>query len=74
MSFAPIRISGTPFVYRTPEMPINGPVLPRIENLSRMGYLQHIRPITAAYQAGGFTPEISCMRALFDSRIDLFAF
>uniref|UniRef100_A0A1I8EC52 CDK-activating kinase assembly factor MAT1 n=2 Tax=Wuchereria bancrofti TaxID=6293 RepID=A0A1I8EC52_WUCBA len=73
-SFALIRISGAPFVYRRPELPINGPSLPKPEDLSRMGYLQHVLQISGSRYAGGFTPETCCMRALFDSRIDLFLF
>lgn len=72
-SFGPLRISGAPFVYRIPELPINGPPLPSVESLSSMGYLQHIRGVSAARRAGGYLPEVGCMRALFESRIDLFA-
>ncbi|VDK71440.1 unnamed protein product [Litomosoides sigmodontis] len=73
-SFAAIRVSGAPFVYRAPELPINGPPLPKPEDLHRMGYLQHVVQISESRYAGGFTPETCCMRALFDSRIDLFSF
>uniref|UniRef100_A0A8R1XNW6 RING-type domain-containing protein n=1 Tax=Onchocerca volvulus TaxID=6282 RepID=A0A8R1XNW6_ONCVO len=71
-SFASVRISGAPFVYHAPELPINGPSLPNPEDLSRLGYLQHVLHISGNRHAGGFTPETCCMRALFDSRIDLF--
>ncbi|VDO31918.1 unnamed protein product [Onchocerca flexuosa] len=71
-SFASVRISGAPFVYHAPELPINGPSLPNPEDLSRLGYLQHVLQISGNRHAGGFTPETCCMRALFDSRIDLF--
>ncbi|VDN53645.1 unnamed protein product [Dracunculus medinensis] len=73
-SFAPVRVSGRPFVYRPPELPINGPALPSVEQISNGGFLQHIRTFSAARRVGGFTAEICCMRALFESRIDLFAF
>lgn len=71
-SFAPIRISGAPFVYHAPELPVNGPPLPDPSNLLKSGYLQHVPQINMNRFTGGFTPEISCMRALFDSRIDLY--
>ncbi|CAG9537661.1 unnamed protein product [Cercopithifilaria johnstoni] len=73
-SFAAVRISGAPFVYRAPELSLNGPSLPKPEDLSRIGYLQHVLQISGSRYAGGFTPETCCMRALFDSRIDLFLF
>ncbi|KAM3719233.1 CDK-activating kinase [Dirofilaria immitis] len=66
-SFAPIRISGAPFVYRAPELFINGPSLPNREDLSRMGYLQHVLEISGSRYAGGLTPETCCMRALLVS-------
>lgn len=73
-SFAAVRISGAPFVYRAPDLPINGPSLPKPEDLSKLGYLQHALKISKSRCAGGFTPETCCMRALFESRIDLFSF
>lgn len=72
-SFAPVRISGAPFEYRKPLLQINGPPLSDIENLAQMGYLQHIQPpCGSSCYAAGFTPEIACMRALFDAHVDLF--
>ncbi|VDM94955.1 unnamed protein product [Thelazia callipaeda] len=71
-SFAPVRISGAPFEYHELELPFNGPSLPKIEDLSRTGYLQHVLQISSTRFAGGFTSETCCFRALFDSRIDLF--
>ncbi|CAG9534107.1 unnamed protein product [Cercopithifilaria johnstoni] len=71
-SFAAVRISGAPFVYRPSELLINGPPLPKPEDLSRMGYLQHMAQTNAEGCPDRSTPETCCMRALFDSRIDLF--
>ena len=73
-SFGPHRISGAPFVYRPPEMSINGPQLPNWETISSLGYVQHMRTVSKGRLAAGFTPETGCMRALFESRLDLFAF
>ncbi|VDK17458.1 unnamed protein product [Anisakis simplex] len=73
-SFVSLNITGAPFVYHAPELPLNGPPLPDAEVLSQMGYLQHIRSVSSTRLAGGYTAETGCMRALFESRIDLFNF
>ncbi|VDK87051.1 unnamed protein product [Litomosoides sigmodontis] len=69
-SLASVRIGGAPFVYRPPVLPINGPPLPKPEDLSRLGYLQNMPHIN---EKNGSTPEACCMRALFDARVDLFS-
>lgn len=73
-SFGPLRVSGAPFIYRPPELLINGPPVPTWENVASLGYVQHIRTISKGRLAAGFTPETGCMRALFESKIDLYAF
>ncbi|VDD91889.1 unnamed protein product [Enterobius vermicularis] len=73
-TFGPLRVSGAPFIYRPPDLLINGPPLPTWENVSSMGYVQHIRTVSKGRLAAGFTPETGCMRALFESKVDLFAF
>ncbi|VDM45838.1 unnamed protein product [Toxocara canis] len=73
-SFVSLGVAGAPFVYHAPELPLNGPPLPEMETLSQKGYLQHIRTVSLGRLAGGFTAETGCMRALFESRIDLFDF
>ncbi|MFH4983755.1 hypothetical protein AB6A40_010464 [Gnathostoma spinigerum] len=72
-SFGPLRISGAPFMYRKPDLPFNGPFLPSSDQLSSMGYLQHMRSISPSRLAGGFLPETGCLRALFECRVDLFS-
>lgn len=71
-SFVSLGVSGSPFAYREPELQLNGPPLPEVNTLSQMGYLQHIRAVSLGRLAGGFTAETGCMRALFESRVDLF--
>lgn len=73
-TFGSLRVSGAPFIYRPPELLINGPPLPTWESVSSMGYIQHIRKVSKGRLAAGFTPETGCMRALFESKIDLFVF
>lgn len=70
-SFGPLRTAGAPYVHRVPELPLNGPKLPRIEDLANLGYLSHIRMPSVGRVAGGYVAEIGCMRALIDSRQDL---
>lgn len=68
------RMSGRSFEYKPPRLPINGPPIPSKEELEAKGYLQHIRAASLARVAGGFTTHTGCLRALFDSRIDLLSF
>ncbi|EYC43437.1 hypothetical protein Y032_0494g2461 [Ancylostoma ceylanicum] len=68
------RVSGRAFEYKAPRLHINGPPLPVKEELETKGYLQHIRAASLARVAGGFTTHTGCLRALFDSRIDLLSF
>ncbi|KAK6056479.1 exportin 1-like protein, partial [Cooperia oncophora] len=65
------RMSGRAFEYKPPRLLINGPPLPSKEDLEAKGYLQHIRAASSARVAGGFTTHTGCLRALFDSRVDL---
>lgn len=68
------RSSGRTFVYKPPRLLINGPGLPNEEELESKGYLQHVRAASLARMAGGFTTQTGCLRALFESRIDLLSF
>ncbi|KAK6028167.1 CDK-activating kinase assembly factor MAT1 [Ostertagia ostertagi] len=65
------RMSGRAFEYKPPRLLINGPPIPSKEELEAKGYLQHIRAASLARVAGGFTTHTGCLRALFDSRVDL---
>uniref|UniRef100_A0A1I7XUM8 SFM domain-containing protein n=1 Tax=Heterorhabditis bacteriophora TaxID=37862 RepID=A0A1I7XUM8_HETBA len=53
---------------------VNGPPLPEKDELDVKGYLQHIRAASQVRIAGGFTSHTGCIRALFESRIDLLSF
>jgi len=72
-SFVPLRPHGAPFDYRMHELNLNGPIVPDIHSLATLGYLQHMRTASESRLAGGFTTEMGCSRALFDSRVDLYA-
>ncbi|KJH52582.1 CDK-activating kinase assembly factor MAT1 [Dictyocaulus viviparus] len=65
------RVSGRAFVYKQPRLIINGPPIPNEEDLESKGYLQHVRAASITRMAGGFTTHTGCLRALFESRIDL---
>lgn len=81
------RQAGKSFVYQPLVLPLNGPPIPSYEDLESLGYLQHIKkpsPVFTTFKtvedwyfqhrlAGGFTVHTGCLRALFESRIDLYA-
>lgn len=46
--------------------------MPTIDELSTLGYLNHVRRPDKGALAAGFRPELACYRALFESRWDLF--
>lgn len=75
MSFnTAIRIAGKAYVHQPLELVINGPPMPSANDIEKMGYLNHIRHASADLVAGGYTSALGCSRALFEARIDLFAF
>lgn len=75
MSFnAVVRIAGRAYVHQPLELVINGPPMPNSAQIESMGYLAHIRNATPDLVAGGYTSALGCSRALFEARIDLFAF
>lgn len=71
-SFGPVRQSGKPYHHTPFVLAYNGPLMPSVDELSNFGYLNHIRQPGADALAAGFRAELSCYRALFESRWDLF--
>lgn len=69
-----IRIAGRAYVHQPLELVINGPPMPNSSQIESMGYLAHIRTASPDLIAGGYTSALGCSRALFEARIDLFAF
>lgn len=65
---------GPLFTYEEPEIEINGPSVPKIEELNEKNYLRHIRQETQLERAGGFTSKIACMRALYEAMQGLYPF
>lgn len=69
-----IRIAGRAYLHQPLELVINGPPMPNSSQIESMGYLAHIRNASTDLIAGGYTSALGCSRALFEARIDLFAF
>ncbi|CAI2347059.1 unnamed protein product [Caenorhabditis sp. 36 PRJEB53466] len=69
-----IRVPGRAYVHQPLELFINGPPMPNASQIESLGYLAHIRHASTDRIAGGYTAGVGCYRALFEARIDLFAF
>uniref|UniRef100_A0A8R1E6C5 RING-type domain-containing protein n=1 Tax=Caenorhabditis japonica TaxID=281687 RepID=A0A8R1E6C5_CAEJA len=69
-----VRVAGRAYVHQPPELFINGPPMPNAAQIESLGYLAHIRHAAPDCVAGGYTSAVGCSRALFEARIDLFAF
>lgn len=61
-------------VYCPPDIVINGPEPPAIEDLEALGYLAHMRASRPDALAGGFVAQLGAARALIEARVDLLAF
>ncbi|KAI6227964.1 RING-type domain-containing protein [Aphelenchoides besseyi] len=72
-NFGILRQSGKPYFHSPVVLPINGPILPDIDQLEELGYLNHVRRPSAHALAAGFRAELACYRALFEMRCDLFS-
>ncbi|KAI6194285.1 CDK-activating kinase assembly factor MAT1 [Aphelenchoides besseyi] len=67
-NFGILRQSGKPYFHSPVVLPINGPILPDIDQLEELGYLNHVRRPSAHALAAGFRAELACYRALFEMR------
>lgn len=65
-------IEGEKYEYTPPVVEINGPLMPEIENLNDLGYLQHIKAASSWQNAGGYMETMGCYRALMESHCGLF--
>ncbi|CAD6195833.1 unnamed protein product [Caenorhabditis auriculariae] len=75
MSFtSTMRVAGRPYTHQPLDLVINGPTLPSMKDIETMGYLTHMKAASAGRVAGGYTSSLGCMRAIFESRVDLLAF
>lgn len=58
---------GPLYLYEEPEFDINGPHVPRLEELNEKNYLKNIRQETPIERAGGFSSKTACLRALTEA-------
>lgn len=65
---------GPIYVYEEPEIEINGPPVPRLEELGEKNYLRNIRQENQLEHAGGFTSKLACQRALYEAMQGLYPF
>uniref|UniRef100_A0A3B1K9Y1 CDK-activating kinase assembly factor MAT1 n=1 Tax=Astyanax mexicanus TaxID=7994 RepID=A0A3B1K9Y1_ASTMX len=73
VSLAPvIRVEEVLYKYQPIHVETYGPPLPELEQLDRLGYLNHVRTATPQDLAGGYTSELACHRALQDAFSGLF--
>lgn len=69
---APKIVEGPLYVYVEPKVVIDGPPYPSWENLSSLGYLNHVIKETDSDRAGGFVSAYPCMRALQEAMFGLY--
>ncbi|XP_076841704.1 CDK-activating kinase assembly factor MAT1 [Brachyhypopomus gauderio] len=73
VSLAPVvRVEEELYVYQPLRIQTHGPVVPELEYLARLGYLNHVRTATPQDLAGGYTSGLACHRALQDAFSGLF--
>jgi len=68
----PEAVEGEPFVYESPRLETNGPDVPAIGELGKLGYLKNIRSASVADNAAGYTEAIGCCRALTEAFCDMY--
>lgn len=65
---------GPLFKYEEPEIVLNGPAVPSLDEIEAKKYTKHIRAEGLAERAGGFQCKISCLRALQEAMQGLYPF
>jgi len=63
---------GEPYIYEEISIDLNGPPIPKMEELGSLGYLKHIRAASVGQLAGGYHESLGCYRALTEAHCDLF--
>ncbi|XP_072532832.1 CDK-activating kinase assembly factor MAT1 [Salminus brasiliensis] len=73
VSLAPVaRVEEVLYKYQPIHIETYGPPVPDLEQLDRLGYLNHVRMATPQDLAGGYTSGLACHRALQDAFSGLF--
>ena len=72
--FEPVvkQAEAEPYVYRSPEFNLIGPVCPKTNSLEAQGYLKHVRTASNVDLAGGFLAIYPCLRAVQESFCGLY--
>lgn len=65
---------GPLYEYEEPELILNGPAVPPLDQIEARKYTKHIRSESAPERAGGFQSKISCLRALQEAMQGLYPF
>jgi CDK-activating kinase assembly factor MAT1 len=63
---------GPLYAYEEPELDIQGPYVPSLEDPNLKNYLKHIRQENQVERAGGFQSKIACIRALTEAMQNLY--
>uniref|UniRef100_A0A8C1EVK1 CDK-activating kinase assembly factor MAT1 n=2 Tax=Cyprinus carpio TaxID=7962 RepID=A0A8C1EVK1_CYPCA len=73
VSFASVsRMEEVLYVYQPLCIDTYGPPIPELDQLGRLGYLNHVRTASPQDQAGGYTSGLACHRAIQDAFSGLF--
>uniref|UniRef100_A0A9J7YRJ4 CDK-activating kinase assembly factor MAT1 n=1 Tax=Cyprinus carpio carpio TaxID=630221 RepID=A0A9J7YRJ4_CYPCA len=66
------RVEEVLYVYQPLCIDTYGPPVPELDQLGRLGYLNHVRTASPQDQAGGYTSGLACHRAVQDAFSGLF--
>ncbi|MCI4376888.1 hypothetical protein PGIGA_G00193790 [Pangasianodon gigas] len=73
VSLAPVaNVEEALYQYHPLQIETYGPSVPELEQLARLGYLNHVRGATQQDLAGGYTSGLACHRAVQDAFSGLF--
>uniref|UniRef100_A0AAX7TRK8 Cdk-activating kinase assembly factor MAT1 centre domain-containing protein n=1 Tax=Astatotilapia calliptera TaxID=8154 RepID=A0AAX7TRK8_ASTCA len=73
VSLQPVtKIEDVLYHYRPLQVETYGPPVPELEQLGRLGYLNHVRAAVTQDTAGGYTSGLACYRAIQDAFSGLF--
>ncbi|XP_028677907.1 CDK-activating kinase assembly factor MAT1 [Erpetoichthys calabaricus] len=74
ISLQPVaKVEEVLYVYQPLHIESYGPPVPDLENLGRLGYLNHVRATSPQDLAGGYTSSLACHRAIQDAFTGLFS-
>ncbi|KAJ4939470.1 hypothetical protein JOQ06_028918 [Pogonophryne albipinna] len=75
VSLQPVpKIEEVLYQYKALHVETYGPLVPELEQLGRLGYLNHVRAAMPQDTAGGYTSALACHRAVQDAFSGMFVF